>query len=326
MKKTFKSALIGLSAFTLSLSSGCGLNSGKSTYIAVISGTQGAQFNAAVEKGASDAAAEAGFKVIPYSSQRNLLEQISSINDAIEKGVKCIVIDPIDVNALDGTFGKAAENHIKVITIGSENAKRYSETYRKNVTSCVGSNHTFTGAIAARKAAALLNPTDKIITVNSTVKNVPSNERISGFEEQLLQTSASGCEIIHSDYIGEDTTGIVEAIKNQVSQNSGVKLIFASNLTDTICSCKAIEELSLTGMVHIIGCGYSADLENCIRNGTLAAVCVENPYNMGYLGVRYTKKLLDGTKVAAENDTGISYITLDNIDSEDIKLLLSQIM
>ena len=326
MKKLLKSTLIGLSALSLSFSSGCGLGFKKSKYISVIAGNQSQQFMSAVEKGASDAAAEAGFKVIPYSSQRSLLEQISSVNDSIEKGVKCIIIDPIDVNALDGVFEKAAENHIRIITLGTENAKRYSEHYRKNVTACVGTNYISTGAIAARKAVSMIDSSSKVITVNSTVNDIPSNERVQGFEEQLLNNSGSDAMLLRSQYKGEDLVSIVESIKNQVLENTGVKLIFASNFNDTLCSCQAVEELSMTGKIFIIGCGYDEQLDKYIRSGTLSAVCVENPYNMGYLGVRFTKKLLDGTQVSVENDTGISYVNAENIDSEEVKLLLSQII
>ena len=49
---------------------------------------------------------------------------------------------------------------------------------------------------------------------------------------------------------------------------------------------------------------------------------VQNPFNMGYLGVQnMIEHLRDGTAMESA-DTGVTFLTADNIDSEEAKAVL----
>ena len=49
---------------------------------------------------------------------------------------------------------------------------------------------------------------------------------------------------------------------------------------------------------------------------------VQNPYNMGYLGVRNIYKAMQGKKLEEKIDTGITYVDRNNLQDEDIRWLL----
>ena len=49
---------------------------------------------------------------------------------------------------------------------------------------------------------------------------------------------------------------------------------------------------------------------------------VQNPYNMGYLGVRYLNKVLEGETIEDYINTGATYVNMENLEKEEIQQLL----
>ena len=59
-----------------------------------------------------------------------------------------------------------------------------------------------------------------------------------------------------------------------------------------------------------------------LRSGVLDALIVQNPYNMGYIGVYYAGQIVRGSSAAQSEDTGVTYVTMDNLDTDGVKLIL----
>ena len=128
-------------------------------------------------------------------------------------------------------------------------------------------------------------------------------------------------EVINCD--GDSDTAKSEIIK-QLSGKDGenIKVIFTTSERSTIGACEAVNDLNLVGKVAIIGFNTNDDELTYLKNGTLSGVIVRNPYNMGYLGVYYAGRLIAGENVGAVIDTGATYATLANLNSNEIRLML----
>ena len=61
-----------------------------------------------------------------------------------------------------------------------------------------------------------------------------------------------------------------------------------------------------------------------IRDGKIAALVVQDPTQMGYLGVKTMVQLLSGQKVDAKIPTSTATVTRQNIDAPDIKIMTGQ--
>jgi ribose transport system substrate-binding protein len=59
-----------------------------------------------------------------------------------------------------------------------------------------------------------------------------------------------------------------------------------------------------------------------MRAKQLHGIVVQNPFNMGYLGVRTMIESLQGKAVEKRIDTGVTMITSDNLDAQDSQALL----
>ena len=122
--------------------------------------------------------------------------------------------------------------------------------------------------------------------------------------------------------------GLAENAKAEITQmlstkdGSNIKVIFATSENSTLGACQAISDLGLVGKVAIVGYNSSENELTYMKNGTLSGLILQNPYNMGYLGVYYAGRLKVGENVNQMVDTGATYASLNNLNSDEIKLLL----
>lgn len=122
--------------------------------------------------------------------------------------------------------------------------------------------------------------------------------------------------------------GLAENAKAEITQmlstkdGSNIKVIFATSENSTLGACQAVSDLGLVGKVAIVGYNSSENELTYLKNGTLSGLILQNPYNMGYLGVYYAGRLKIGENVNQMVDTGATYASLNNLNSYEIKLLL----
>lgn len=85
---------------------------------------------------------------------------------------------------------------------------------------------------------------------------------------------------------------------------------------------RAIKERGFAGKLVAVGFDGNQDLQNFVRDGTLEGIVVQSSYQMGYKGVNTINKIIKGEKVDKFIDTGVVFVTKDNIDSEEAKAVL----
>ena len=106
------------------------------------------------------------------------------------------------------------------------------------------------------------------------------------------------------------------------TDGNGFSFLYATNTNTTLGVCAAVEELGLSGKITIIG--FNSDDEELayIRRGVLDGTIIQNPYIMGYVGVRYAKQAAAGNETAKQLDTGVTFVNSKNMNDEYIQLLL----
>lgn len=110
--------------------------------------------------------------------------------------------------------------------------------------------------------------------------------------------------------------------------NQGVQVLFATNTYTTLGMCRAVKELEETNpgtLDKLIVIGFNSDTQEVeyIKQGVLDGTVIQNPYNMGYISVRYAMKAINNEAINANVNTGVTYISADNLNDADIKLLLN---
>jgi ribose transport system substrate-binding protein len=104
-----------------------------------------------------------------------------------------------------------------------------------------------------------------------------------------------------------------------------VKVIYGTNENSTTGICDAVSEMGKSGQVKVIGFNASDKEVAYIEDGTLTGTIVQNPYNMGYLGVKYADAAIKKQMqtVPPEMITSVALVTEENLNQDDIKFLIN---
>jgi len=296
--------------------------------IAVIVKTGNSSFWQNVQSGASAAQKELKAQTPKLSvtflgaqSESNINEEINIVENAINRGVKAIVLAPSDVTALQPAVKDAKDAGIPVIIIDSKLNGDPSQYVAFLATDNNAAGQACGKAMVDAIKAKTGSDTGKI-AVMSYVAGVGSEVgRVGGFKDYIAKNSH--LTIVTTQYSNSDMPTALNQTTNVLTANPDLVGIFGANEPTAIGMGTAIKSAGLSGKIVAIGFDGAAQLQAFIKDGTLQAIAVQSSFNMGYLGVKdaYTVAFLHQT-VPATVDTGLLMVTKDNIDSPDAKNVL----
>jgi ribose transport system substrate-binding protein len=262
-----------------------------------------------VKAGTEDKAKELGnvdlsFNAPPGKVDANV--QLQMIEDAITKRMDAILLAPLDKDALNPGVDKARQAGIKVIIIDSGVTTGYDAFLR---TDNGGAART-----AADELAKLLNGTGKVAIINAQPGAATAMLRENDFKDQVA-TKYPGITIVGTQYSDGDKTKALNIALDFMTSNPDLAGIYATNEGSTVGGGNGIDQAGKTGTVKFVGFDWSADTKSLIEKGVLQATMVQNPYQMGYLGVQAAVDLVQGKTIQKEVDTGVTVATNANKDS-----------
>ena len=85
---------------------------------------------------------------------------------------------------------------------------------------------------------------------------------------------------------------------------------------------RALEDSDLAGKVDYVGFDSSDRLVLAMRKGYIKGLVLQDPINMGYLGIKTIVAHLQGQTVDKHIDTGSVVATPENMDDPKIKNML----
>lgn len=296
--------------------------------IAVIVKTGNSSFWQNVQTGAFDAQKELKAKTPKLSvtflgaqSESNINEQISIVENAIDRGVKAIVLAPSDTKALIPVVEKAKAAGIPVVIIDS-----LLEGPEDNYVSFLATDNKAAGEACAKTLIegvkeATGSDSGKI-AVMSYVAGVGSEiGRVGGFKEYIEKNSK--LEIVTTQYSNADMPTALNQTTNVLTANPDLVGIFGANEPTAIGMGRAIEQAELGGKIVAIGFDGNSVLQEQVKKGTLQAIAVQSSYNMGFLGVKTAYEVaIEDAAVEHFVDTGFIMVTKDNIDTKEAKNVL----
>jgi ribose transport system substrate-binding protein len=85
----------------------------------------------------------------------------------------------------------------------------------------------------------------------------------------------------------------------------------------------ALRKAGLAGKIHFVGFDASDKLVAAVSAAEIDALVVQRPFEMGYLAVKSMVDHLQGRAVTRRIDTGSTLVSRDNLDSPEIRALVS---
>ena len=297
------------------------------TQIAVIAKSTVNSYWKSVEAGAEKAGKEFNVKIdwTGPDAETNHSQQANMVDDMANNGVNGIVLAPTNVDALVRPVESAVAKGIPVVLIDST-------LNSDKPTSVIATDNYAAGRQAADALiAAMPKPYKhggKIIMLRFLEGSGSTEAREKGFVDRIAQ--APGLTLTNNLYTkgGGSTTDAADtadallrgAVVDNVLYADG---IFASNQPTAIGMLAKLDQFRAQGVtIDATYVGFDADkdvLLPAVRAGKIAALVVQDPAMMGYLGVKTMVQILGGQKVDAKIPTATVTVTKDNIDTPAIK-------
>lgn len=309
------SAVLGLTSLFAS-----GQILAKSNEIAVIVKTENANFWQNVRKGAEAAGKDLGnqYKISFQGPQAETAidEEVNMVNNAINRGVSGIVLAASDPDALIPPVKKAFENGIPVVIIdsGINSDGKYYQSF-------LATDNRAAGKLAAEKLLAKHGmKMGKVAVMSYTPGAASAIDRTGGFMDEIKKQK--DIKLMEPLYSQSDMVTALNQTIDVLTSNPDLTAIFGANEPTAVGMARAVKERGYAGKLVAVGFDGNKDLQNFVRDGTLEGIVVQSSYQMGYKGIDTINKILKGEKVDKFIDTGVVFVTKDNIDSEEAKAVL----
>ncbi len=309
-------------ALSASLLVGCRDESSGKRRIAVIPKGQTHEFWKAIEAGARKAAAEAGDVEIDYRSppkEDDTQLQINLVQSFISTRVDGIVLAPLSDQALVAPVRLAAQAGIPVIIIDSP----LSGKAGKDFVGYVGTDNYKAGTLGARRLAEVMGGKGAVLLLRFAESSASTRQREQGFIDTVKKDFPGMTLIDPPQYAGPDVTSAKRAAENMITARLGkFDGVFCVNETSTAGMLIALEDRQLTGTVRFVGFDAQPRVIAGLKDRKLDGIVLQDPFKMGYAGVKLMLDHLRGKPVDAEIDTGTAVATPDNMDSPEMRRLL----
>jgi ribose transport system substrate-binding protein len=252
-------------------------------------------------------------------SESDINGQISILENAVSGKPAAIVISPTQRAALGKPIDEAAK---KVKIIGIDSAAD-----SKSFTSFLTTDNVQGGRIAAdglgEAIKAKYGKAEGDVALITSIAGVGSlDERAKGFKEELA-AKYPGLKLVADKVAdGQATTGL-NIMTDLITANPNLRGVFASNLIMAQGAGQAIAENKVADKIKLVGFDSDDKLIKLLSDGTIVALVVQDPYRMGYDGVKTALAASKGEKVEANVDTGANLITKENMNSPRSQELLN---
>ncbi|MBN1805802.1 MAG: substrate-binding domain-containing protein [Sedimentisphaerales bacterium] len=247
--------------------------------------------------------------------------QIKVVEGFVTRGVSGIVLAPLDDLALRVPVKNAVGYGIPVVIIDSG---LKSDDY----TSFVATDNYIGGRKGSEQLAKILGGKGKVIMLRYQEGSASTMNREQGFLD-VLKEKYPGIEVVSANQYGGATTEssylASESLLSPFRKAGGgltVDGIFCPNESTTFGMLRALEDSGLAGKVKYVGFDSSDRLVLALQKDYIHGLVLQDPINMGYLGVKTLVAHLRGEKVDKRIDTGSSVATPENMKEPKIKNLL----
>jgi ribose transport system substrate-binding protein len=231
------------------------------------------------------------------------------VENFIGRQVDGIVLAPLDSRALVAPVEEAVSAHIPVVIIDSAldaNAP----------VSTIATDNREGGRIAARRLGSLLGGEGKVIMLRYATGSASTEAREAGFLE-VMTNRFPGISLLSTEQHAGATRDTARRVAENLLNRFGGEVtgVFASNESASSGMLLALRDAGLAGgKVKFVGFDSGETLDAGLKAGDIQGLVVQNPFKMGYLGVKTIVAVLRGEKVAPVIDTGVSLATPENMN------------
>lgn len=310
MKAFQRIAAILLATLLLTLVAGCQSNTisikENKLNIKVIVKKKDADFWKVVKMGAEAAGKEFDINVDfdgPVD-EKDIDGQIRMVNEAVAQKVDALVLAASDYTKLVPAAENALYKDIPVIIIDSGIKSNKIKNF-------IGTDNIDAGA---KLGQILLRDygTECNVAVMGFIKGAASNDqREEGFYNSIKDYTS--IHVVAKDYCYSDEDLGRQLAEKMIGEHPEIQVFVCLNAYSTVGTARGIKELNIAGKVKLIGFDSTPEEVSFMEKDVIQSLVIQNPYRMGYLGVKYALDAIKNEPIPSLVNTESTIITKENM-------------
>ncbi len=292
-------------------------NQSKKRLIAVVPKATSHAFWIAVEKGAQAAGKQLNVDVEwnGAASETDYARQIQIVDSMINRHVDGLAVAATERRALVATIDRAMKLGIPVTIFDSG-------IEGDNFTSFVATNNFEGGQLGARALAKLIGGKGEVGLIMHAPGSASTMDRERGFTE-AIEKEFPDIKIVATQYGMSDRSKARAAAENMLTAHPNLNGFFGSSEPSTTGASLAVKARGLTGKTKVVAFDASDNLVADMKLGSIQAMVVQDPFQMGYQTVKTLVDKLDGKAPPKRIDLSAKVIYSADIDKPENQRLLS---
>jgi ribose transport system substrate-binding protein len=272
-----------------------------------------------VHAGAAKAEQELGVKIdwIGPENEDDRKQQIDVVQNFISRRVDAIVLAPLDAQALVTPVELAVSRKIPVVIIDSAlNSKKQS--------SFVATDNKAGGRLGAQQLGKVMGGKGKAILLRYNPGSASTDNREAGFLEEMAAKYPDIELVSTNQYAGVTKQSAFEMGQSLLNKfGTDIQGIFCPNESSTFGMMQALKNSGFASKIKFVGFDASQGLIDGLREGTIHGLVAQDPFDMGYQGVKAAVGVLRGETVATNIATQLNLVTPQNVDTPEMRKLLA---
>lgn len=313
----FKKFLLFLLCISIPLSA-CSCAESSNKKVAVIAKAIGSDFWSSVKDGVTAAATEYNVDATfeGASNEEDYKAQNRLIEKAVESGADAIVLSAIDRDKSADAVNKAVRKGVKVIAIDSNVSSALVSLF-------IGTDNAAAGEAAANAAidgfAKVSNINIGILNCYKSTENCMNREE--GFRKYLKTVPNAG--ITATVTVDSNTESATAGAVKLLREHPEINVLVGFNEWMTLGIGNAIRQTGSASRVRGIGFDTNTRSVSMLETGEMDALIVQNPFAIGYLGVKKASELISGSAGGETTIyTPVVTVTKENLFDKDIQKLV----
>src|SRR5438093_4647180 len=168
----------------------------------------------------------------------------------------------------------------------------------------------------------MLGNNGKVAIVGVMPGSSSTTQRENGFKETIAKEYPQ-IKIVAFQYGMSDRAKSLAVTEDILTANPDLKGIFGPNESSSIGVAQAVKGRGLSGRVKIVGFDSSPSLMGDLQEGIIDSLVIQNPFAMGFEGVRTLCEKFEGTTPQRRVDTGVTLVTKENLSESQIQQLIN---
>lgn len=272
------------------------------------------EFWSALVAGANMAAQEYGVEltVMGPKEETDIAGQNRMIDEAIAKKPDVIVLTPDSFKETTPYARKIEAAGIHLVLVDSVIDADFADSE-------VATNNFEAGAKLGNYMRLFTDKESQIAFVGNVQGTSTAIEREEGIRFGLKEYDAQVKEVV---FCGSEFQTAYDLTMEILEEQPDITVIVGFNEYSAVGVARAVKDKGVGNRVAVFGIDSSIEQVKLLEEGIFKGLVIQNPFNMGYLGVEQAVKIADGKENIRKLDSGSTLVTKQDMYSKENQKLL----